>query len=635
MKKVVVFLLFYGYVFAQNVLLINSYSSTLEWTKAQSESIVSVLSAKKDVKLFVEYMDTKILKPTYQTEENFLNFYKKKYKNIKFDVVITTDDNALNFVRKYEDDPIFQDSRFFFSGVNNLSLSNLLNKEKYSGVFEEKDPVENLHIAKKAVKGLKTVYLIGDDSLTAQKEIIHYRSYFDHIDDIEFIYLNSKNIDEILDGLKGYKKNSIMMLLVFTSFSKDGKHIVCSKVLDKLTKNYNNPMLIHTNIIGGNCTDGQSSGKAAANKVLKYLEGTPVKDIKFDFQESNKVYLNVRNLNKFDIDIKDLDVKDPILVNKPDSFYELYNIWINSFIAILLIVSAFTVVLMKKNKALRKSTRKIKALNDSLELKVKHALKKLKKQHDQHKDDIVKNTKFSVIGQMAAGITHEINTPLTYIKGNVEMSRYDLADMPENEFKERLLEDNQKVMDGIKRMALIVESMREVSQATPKEREECNLYDTVVTALVLVSNRAKQVSNIYINGELFDIDTIEKSKYDYPVSINKQRIEQVWTIILNNALDELVKIADFEDRRIDIDLRKKANDVEVVFKDNAGGIPKDIIDVIFEPFVSTKESSGIGIGLNVAKKIIDEHDAYILASNHDEGAQFKVWGFDSKQRKIS
>ncbi len=71
---------------------------------------------------------------------------------------------------------------------------------------------------------------------------------------------------------------------------------------------------------------------------------------------------------------------------------------------------------------------------------------------------------------MAAGITHEINTPLTYIKGTTEMSRYDLKDMPENKFKQQLLDDNQKVMDGIERMSIIVESMREVSQVTPNTR---------------------------------------------------------------------------------------------------------------------------------------------------------------------
>ncbi|MEA3290531.1 MAG: hypothetical protein U9Q04_10175, partial [Campylobacterota bacterium] len=62
MRKLVLFILFSSYVFAQNILLINSYSSIFEWTKQQSEAIVSTLQQNKDVKVFVEYMDSKVLK---------------------------------------------------------------------------------------------------------------------------------------------------------------------------------------------------------------------------------------------------------------------------------------------------------------------------------------------------------------------------------------------------------------------------------------------------------------------------------------------------------------------------------------------------------------------------------------------
>jgi C4-dicarboxylate-specific signal transduction histidine kinase len=64
--------------------------------------------------------------------------------------------------------------------------------------------------------------------------------------------------------------------------------------------------------------------------------------------------------------------------------------------------------------------------------------------------------------------------------------------------------------------------------------------------------------------------------------------------------------------------------VIVKFKDNAGGIKEDIIDKIFDPFVSTKQHSGMGVGLNIAKKIIDEQEGTILAYNKDDGAIFEV-----------
>jgi len=634
-KYIFTIIFFSNILFAKNVLIINSYSSTFEWTKQQSDAIIKTLKSDKDVSIFVEFMDTKVFKPTQSNQNNFLNFYKNKYKNISFNAIVTTDDNALNFVRKYKNEQIFKDINVFFSGVNNLSLAKELSKEIYTGVFEEKNPVANFDIAQDIMKNLKTVYLVGDDSVTANKEIILYKSHYSQYKYINFEYLNSKNIEDIINKLYYYKEDSVMMLLVFTGFTKDNKHIGYKKVLKQLSHIYNNPMLIHTNvyidipdtnIIGGDCTDGKTAGEITAKKVLKYLSGTPMKELKFDFNKGNKVYINVKNLNRLGVNVDDVDVENPILINKENSFYDMYQRWINLSIVIVVLSIIFMIILTKKNKNLKKHTRKIRALNDSLELKVKHALKKLDKQHRKHKEDTIKNTKFSVIGQMAAGITHEINTPLTYIKGTTEMARFDLEDMPPSDYKQRLLDDNKLVMDGVNRMSMIVESMREMSQVTPAQREVCNVYDTLITALRIIYNRAKLTSRIYVNDELFNLDTSLKDRYKFTASINKQRIEQVWTIILNNALDELVKIENFENRKIDIFIFEKNDNVSVMIQDNAGGVSEDIKDKIFEPFVSTKVSSGIGIGLNVAKKIIDEHGATIEIENKNGGACFTVSG---------
>ncbi|MEA3554725.1 MAG: ATP-binding protein [Campylobacterota bacterium] len=323
------------------------------------------------------------------------------------------------------------------------------------------------------------------------------------------------------------------------------------------------------------------------------------------------------------VKIKDTLGNIHIFQVKCNNIKSLKNNYVVTFIDIT-VVEQNSKVLYETNRQLEESEYEIQLINESLEEKIKKAVDDLDTQHQKHKQDIVKNTKFNIIGQMAAGITHEINTPLTYIKGTTEMSRYDLEDMPDNSFKQRLLEDNDKVMNGIKRMGIIIESMREMSQVTPALRENQNIYSTLITVLIIIYNRSKQISKIYLNNELFELERSLKDKYKFIASVHKQRIEQVWTIILNNALDELIKIDNFENRRIDITIEEIDDKIRVIFKDNAGGIPESIKDKLFEPFVSTKESSGIGIGLNVAKKIIDEHDSTIIASNYNDGACFTI-----------
>lgn len=625
MAKLFFLLFFTLFLNAKNLLILNSYSSTLQWTKEQSESIVDAFENDETIKIYQEFMGTKVFKLTAHNQKNLFNYYKNKYKNTKIDIVTATDDNALQFIMKYKNE-LFKESKVFFTGVNNLALAKTLDTNTYAGVFEEKDPISNLKIAKTINPQLKTIYLISDNSVTAKKEIVHYKESFKDIDNIQFIYLNENDINTISNQLQKYDENSIMMLLVFTSFTQNNKYINEKKAVKILSKQYKNPMLIHTNtyinlphsnVVAGNCTCGQSSGKAVSNYIKQYLQGKSMKDIGFDFTETNKIYINHKNLKLFDIEASIFNKFDPIHINEKLSFYDQYKFYISFFIFISIISIVFMIILMKKNKA-------IHILNNSLEIKITQALQQLEEQHQEHQKENIRNTKFSTIGQMAAGITHEINTPLTYIKGTVEMMQFDIEEIENETIKKTLLTDHQKISSGLNRIAMIVESMREMSQTMPQKTEEVNIYSTVITMLRMSHNRSLHLTKIYVNDELFDLENSDKERYSFMTKCERQRIEQVWTILLNNSFDELIKIENFDDRKISINISNDNDKIKVVFCDNAGGIDERIFANIFEPFESTKESSGIGIGLNVAKKIIEEHQGTITAQNRDGGACFTV-----------
>ncbi|MCT7908353.1 PAS domain-containing sensor histidine kinase [Arcobacter lacus] len=268
--------------------------------------------------------------------------------------------------------------------------------------------------------------------------------------------------------------------------------------------------------------------------------------------------------------------------------------------------------------------RKLQELNLDLEEKIKQEVEKNIQKDKLHQQEQLKNAKLTYIGSLAAGITHEINTPLTYIKGNLEMMSYDILDLPDGDIKDRMLLDSEKMKEGINRIANIVESMREMAQSSKEVKEKTNIYSTLITSLTMVHNRSKQISRIYLNKEQFDIDNINKNQFLFFSKIQKQRIEQVWVIVINNALDELIKIENYENRNLNIFLYEEENEIIIKFKDNAGGIKEDIINDIFEPFVSSKDHSGMGVGLNIAKKIIEEQNGTITAYNEDEGAVFEI-----------
>jgi PAS domain S-box-containing protein len=268
--------------------------------------------------------------------------------------------------------------------------------------------------------------------------------------------------------------------------------------------------------------------------------------------------------------------------------------------------------------------RKLQELNLNLEQRVHKEVEKNIEKDRIHQEERIQNVKLTSIGALAAGITHEINTPLTYLKGNFEMMQYDIDALPQSDEKRNMQEDSERITDAINRIANIVESMREMSQSSTEAKENINLYSTIITSLTMAYNMSKQISRIYLNGKLFTLNRLDKNEYTFLSTVQKQRIEQVWIIIINNAMDELKKVDDYEDRLLEIKIAKENAQVVIGFQDNAGGISSDILSQIFEPFMSTKEHGGMGIGLNIAKKIIEEQNGEIRAFNENDGALFEV-----------
>ncbi len=268
----------------------------------------------------------------------------------------------------------------------------------------------------------------------------------------------------------------------------------------------------------------------------------------------------------------------------------------------------------------------MKVLIDGIKKSVEPIILKqnLEREKELHEEERIKSAKFAATGQLAAGITHEINTPLTYIKANFEMLGYDVEDLNNSKEKESIQKSLEKIHDGLNRIENIVGSMKEMSQTSSINKVKSNIYSSVITAAILAYNKIKHISHIYINGKEFNLD-MDKNEFQFMANVQLQRIEQVWIIIINNAMDELMKIERYDNRRLDINISSEDDNIIVIFKDNAGGIDENVMPHIFEPFKGTKESSGMGVGLSIAKKIIrDQGDCKLEAYNEDNGAVFKV-----------
>ena len=362
--------------------------------------------------------------------------------------------------------------------------------------------------------------------------------------------------------------------------------------------------------------------KEVVNSIFKQVfknfivasDGQEGLDKYIEYQDTIDVVItdiNMPNMNGLDmsIEIRKINTSIPIIIttahNDKEFLHKAINVGINKFVT---------------------KPMDMKFLLDSVKQVVEPII--LKQEFDKevklYQDKQLQNAKFTATGQLAAGITHEINTPLTYIKANFEMLGYDIEDLPDSNIKEDIVKSISKIDDGIHRIETIVSSMREMSQQLKIEKKDANIYSSIITSAILAYNKIKHVSNVYINGKEFNLD-IDKNELKFIAHVELQRVEQVWIIIINNAMDELMKVDDYAKRRLDINISEENDKVIIIFKDTAGGIDPKIKDNLFEPFKGTKESSGMGVGLSIAKKIIDDQkDGSIEAYNEDNGAVFKI-----------
>jgi len=618
--RYLVLIFFIVNLFAKNVLIINSYDPALVVTANELKGILSELNKRDDLKKYIEFMDTKQFSPTKEYFENFYNFLKNKYKDKKIDIVIVTDDNALNFVREYKNTPLFKNAKVFFSGINNLSLAKILDKNTYAGVFEKKEPVANYKFAKK-IRDVKTIYVLTDGSTSGTAVMKEYQNELKNIKDVKFVYLNYKNLEKIMNILdKADEQTSVIFYLTPFAYKLNGQHINYKRVTYLLSKKYHMPFIVHIdflarmkncNIVGGKVTDYFYQGKFAGEKVLKYLNGTPMRDLGFTFEASNKMYLNVKNLARFGIDAYKLGYKNAIYVNKEHNFFEIYKTYIIGFFILLIVSIVFLIILGIKNRKLYILNEEIVNLNKSLEEKIRQRVKEIREKDQM----LLQQSKLAAMGEMIGAIAHQWRQPLNALAINIQM----LEDMYEDGMcdEKNIKEFIEKNMKLIQFMSNTIDDFRNFFRKD-KEKVEFDLKDVIEKTLNL---QKAQLQNHNIKVET-DLESVKVKGY-------KNEFMQAILNIISNAKDAI------EERRektgknfegvIKIRVYKKGNEAIIEIEDNGGGIPEEIRDRLFEPYFTTKEEGkGTGMGLYMVKEIIERMNGSIEVKNTNKGAKFII-----------
>jgi signal transduction histidine kinase len=211
--------------------------------------------------------------------------------------------------------------------------------------------------------------------------------------------------------------------------------------------------------------------------------------------------------------------------------------------------------------------------------------------------------KLTSLGELSAGIVHEVRNPLASIKGAIEILGDELGpDSPRREFAELAVKE-------IERLDKMVGEYLRFAQPGKLAVEPGNINDIVESVAALIENQALS-KGILIEKEL-----------DHSIPKLSIDTEQIRQVLLNLAINALQAVSN--GGRIAFITKKKNELCVVEVEDSGEGISQANLAKIFDPFFTTKEK-GVGLGLSIAHKIINEHGGQLSASNRKGGTVLQV-----------
>ena len=225
--------------------------------------------------------------------------------------------------------------------------------------------------------------------------------------------------------------------------------------------------------------------------------------------------------------------------------------------------------------------------------------------------------RFSQIGEMLSMIAHQWRLPLSHIgtttlvaQMKIELGKFDFTN------KEGLQECKEFTLEKLKNITNYVTNMSETIDEFSDFYKHENI--TCVVPLVDVIQKSIQMLLPLIHSEAIFIKTSFNT--DARVSVNRNEISQVIINIIKNSIDNF-KRKEIQNRIIEIELLEMDELLKVIIKDNGGGIEKDHINKIFDPYFSQKyEKNGKGLGLYMSKVIVENyHKGELHISNSFEG----------------
>ncbi len=224
---------------------------------------------------------------------------------------------------------------------------------------------------------------------------------------------------------------------------------------------------------------------------------------------------------------------------------------------------------------------------------------------------VIAQEKMAGIGQIAAGVAHEINNPMCFVTANIEALLDDLRTAPElpaalAEYRDDVLPET---VDGIKRVNSIVDDLRRFARGEPEQFIAFDLAEEIAAAVRIARTQIKATQQLVV-----------EVPPELPMTGMPRQLGQVVLNLIVNALQALR-----DQGQVSVNAALHDERIVLTVRDDGAGMTEEIRQRIFEPFFTTKERQGVGLGLALVHGIVESHGGVIeVESALGAGSTFRL-----------
>jgi two-component system, sensor histidine kinase len=573
----------------KSILIVNSYHKSLSWTDSLNIGIErAFVDSDLVYEFFYENLDSKRT-TTLEYRNEFTSYLKAKYKPLFIDIVIVTDNDALELVEGMHD-TFLPNTPIVFCGINNKYSF----KPNFTGIIEEVDISKNFELIAQLHPNAKRVHCILDHTTTgtAISNIV-----------LDFAKKNPFPFDIhiptslTLDSLKEYSKNlSEGDVMLFLLFNRDieNQYLSYEEALEKIRLLTNIPIYgtwsfyLNHGIVGGNIISGFEHGRLAGKMAYDLMQGRTIETMPPKVGPT-KYAFNYHEMLAHDISLNKIP-KGSVVINGPFQFFKENRVLLLYFSGIIVVLVVVIILLQIIN---RQRKRLLTIQN--------HHYRELKEKNELLNSSYQKAEEANRLkSAFLANMSHEIRTPMNGIVGFSKLLKQ-RPDLPQEKVSQYV-----DVISGNSQVLLnLINDIIDISKI------EANQLQINYTTI----NLHKLLTEIYI---LFESERVRFKKNELllklvtpPNSLSTNvlcdidRLRQILTNLLNNAIK-------FTDKgSIEFGYEIKDQWIEFFVHDSGIGIEPEQINIIFERFrqaddSTTRRFGGSGLGLAICKGILDK-----------------------------